>query len=232
MKWIKKWINKKNKSNKMLSEEKLINYKQNFTGQSFQWIRTNRPELLGKVVKCRDIQVKGNSAFAVFDDGSSIDINKLNSDLLMISGDMKPLSKDEVASIYPQSRPSNPQPQSSGVTSQTVVEPKPETVQNKNQPKPEVPNPFEMFNSDKTDLNIKISINLPDKKLLKLMYNNAENKDEFLNQLSEYVYSSINNNVVKDSLSAMLVSPSSRKPVVKEKKETPEIKLTEVKDGE
>lgn len=213
-----------------MTEEKLISYKQNFTGQSFQWIRTQRPELLGKVVKCRDIQVKGKSAYAIFDDGSSIEVAKLNNDLLMISGDMKPLTKDEVSSIYPQ--PSTKPPiQSSGVISETIVEPaeKPEVKKEVTSDKKEVPNPFEMFNSDKTELNIKVGINLPDKKLLKLMFNNAENKDEFLNQLSDYVYSTINNKVVKDSLSAMLIS-SARKKTTSVKEEKSEIKLTEVKN--
>ncbi len=218
----------------MITEEKLISYKQNFTGQSFQWIRTQRPELLGKVVKCRDIQTKGKSAYAIFDDGSSIEVDKLNNDLLMISGDMKPLTKDEVSSIYPQ--PSiKPPVQSSGVVSETIVglaekpEVKKEVKKEVTSDKKEVPNPFEMFNSDKTELNIKVGINLPDKKLLKLMFNNAENKDEFLNQLSDYVYSTINNKVVKDSLSAMLIS-SSRKKTALAKEEKSEIKLTEVKD--
>lgn len=212
----------------MISEEQLISYKQNFTGQSFQWIRTNRPELLGKVVKCRDIQPKGSMVMAVFDDGSSIDVKKLNSDLLMIMGDMKPLSKDEVASIYPQSTPKIGS-ESSGVNNQTIVE---ESRPNPAPQKTEVPNPFEMFNSDKTQLNIKMSINLPDKKLLKLMYNNAENKDEFLNQLSDYVYASINNNVVKDSLSSMLITSAGKKNVTRKNDISNEIKLTEIKDDE
>ena len=92
-------ITGKNNEEDMISEEKLINYKQNFTGQQFQWIKTNRPELIGKVVKCRDIQAQGNKLVAIFDDGSSISADNLNKDLMMIHGDSQPMSKEEVQSL-------------------------------------------------------------------------------------------------------------------------------------
>ena len=81
-------------------ENKLISLMENFSGSKFQWIKTDRPELLGKVVTCRNIEPRGNKFFAVFDDGSSVDTANLNRSLLMIHGDMQPLSKAEVESIY------------------------------------------------------------------------------------------------------------------------------------
>lgn len=218
---IKKMFNKNN-SNTMISEQQLISYKQNFTGQKFQWIKTVRPELIGKVVTCRDITHEG---IVVFDDGSKTTATDLNRNLMMIHGDVKPLSKDEVAGINPQAN--------------KKIKPKVESSLNKETNTPiskDIPskladppksNPFEMFNSDETDLTLKLRIKLPDKKLLKLMYNNAENKEEFLDQLSKYVHSLINNKVVSGSLKSML----NPKPATKKiKKEYSEITITEVDD--
>ena len=86
-------------------ENKLISLMENFSGAKFQWIKTNRPELLGKVVTCRNIEPKGDRFFAIFDDGSSVDTSQLNTSLLMIHGDMQPLTKAEVESISGPKRP-------------------------------------------------------------------------------------------------------------------------------
>lgn len=219
--WIKN-IFKKNKT-EMLTEEKLISYKQNFTGQQFQWIKTDRPELIGKVVKCRDVRPDG---IVIFDDGSMIQANLLNSNLMMIHGDMQPLSKDEVARI-------SPPPVQKKVTL-TPPEPVTEAVQTTSpapaaQPVQSAPvqdkNPFEMFDSDEIDLSLKLKVKMPDKKLLKLMYNNAADKEVFLDQLSNYVTSMINNTVVSESLRLMLDPKSTTSKSVKP---TDEVKLTEV----
>jgi hypothetical protein len=249
MKWIKNLIlrNKKNKE-EMMTEEQLISYKQNFTGQRFQWIKTDRPELVGKIVKCRDVQHQGRSAIAVFEDGSKIDIKLLNKNLLMITGDMQPLSKQEAMSIGGANRPSQQAPletppSGSGPIKipdelkeyQTKNEP-PKKNLSKPQSEPQRPsepakNPFEMFNSEETEIVLKMNVKIPDKKLLKLMYSNAENKEEFVDQLAAYIYSLINNNTVVDSLESIFVSkPKSRARVVHKKSDTEDIKLTEVDD--
>lgn len=220
LKWIKNKLKKNN--NKMVSEEKLINYKQNFMGVKFQWIKPIDPTLLGKVVICRDILFKGNNVYAVFDDKSQVLVSKINSDLLMIHGEMQSLTKEEVNSIYGSKRTSG-----SINTEPTKIETEP-TANVDIAPKTTVmapaDNPFKMFNSDESDLLIKVKINLPDKKLLKLMYNNAEDKQKFLNQLSNFVLSMINNKVVQESLSSILET----KPVTKKK--VANIKLIEIDD--
>lgn len=244
-KWIKDLVQtiKKNK-NAMISEDQLISYKQNFTGQKFQWIKTNRPELLGKIVRCRDVQPTGNSAVAIFEDGSNIDVKRLNSDLMMIFGDVQPLSREEVESISGRSTPppvqsnvnqpgsgpieipdelkayQTPPAQKPVQPSQATVTPNPETVKN----------PFEMFNSDYTELILKMNVKIPDKKLLKMMYSNAENKEEFLNQLASYIYSLINNNTVMESLESIFVAAKAKSSASKSESTTEDIKLTEVDD--
>jgi hypothetical protein len=253
MKLIKSLIQKIKKNKvKMISEEKLINYKQNFTGQTFQWVKTDRPELMGKIVKCRDIQPFGNSALAIFEDGSKIDVKQLNSNLMMIVGDMQPLSREEVrslspgASAQPKSSQNTPPPPPTSPTGSGPIEipdelkeyqtpkekqpqakPAPSSDGASSEPKVVSKNPFEMFNSDYSDLNLKMSVKIPDKKLLKLMYSNAENKDEFMEQLSEYIYSMINNKVVRESLESILVTKTRPK---KTKEKSEDIKLTEVDD--
>ena len=54
-KWAQSLLQKNKKD--MLTEEELISYQQNFAGQTFQWIKTDRPELKGKLVKVRDIDL-------------------------------------------------------------------------------------------------------------------------------------------------------------------------------
>lgn len=211
----------------MFDQDRLISYKQNFTGQSFQWVKTDRPELIGKVVRCRDVEPFGNMIMAVFDDGSRLDASKINTHMLMLHGDMKPLSKDEVESIYgARNQIKQPQP-----TSEPAQKPQPQvTVSSKSEPAPsqnkEVrPNMFEMFNSDTISLPLSLNIKLPNKKLLKMMYDSSENKEKFISELSEYINSMINKEVISESVKGMLGAP-------KKKQETHSpVKFTEV-DGD
>ena len=224
------WRNwfKKNKKDQM-NTEKLISLKENFTGQKFQWIKTPRPELLGKVVKCRDVDFGPGGTFIVmFDDGSKIDSARLNSDLLMIHGDMQPLTKDEVVSIYSVKAPKLE------VTQKPPIEPIQEkkaspgpTLHSIPQVEPARPttNMFEMFNSDETTVSISVKVKLPDRKLLKMMYSNAENKEKFLTELAEYLHSKINKNIIKDSMQGVL------DPVPPKKEVRPVINLREVNES-
>ena len=231
--WIKK-LTKKNKTD-MLTEEQLMNYQQNFSGQSFQWIKTDRPELMGKVVKVRDIDMNGT---VVFDDGSKVLARELNNKLMMITGDMQPLSKDEVRSIgspiTPNARPATQLANGETSAASVPVEPTPRASKAAPfdqviAPKVTVINPFSMFNSDEIEVSLKLKIKMPDKKLLKMMYANAEDKEAFLDQLSKYVNSEINNTVVLDSIKSMLDPKSTTKKAV-ETSPVDEVQLTEVND--
>lgn len=199
-----------------MNEEKLISLMENFTGQKFQWIKTNRPELLGKVVTCRNIEPRGDRFFAQFDDGSTIDTAQLNSNLLMISGDMHPLTKAEVEAISgprrPTSSPSQQRQSAAQPVAQPIQQPMGEQVANR-PPVSTVPkaNMFDMFSSENSQISLSLLVKLPDKKLLKLMYTNAEDKEKFLEELSEYVFREINKTVVKDAVSSIVVPPGQTK---------------------
>lgn len=238
------------KNNKKMDTERLINLKENFTGQSFQWVKTKDENLLGKVVKCKDIQPKGRSFIAIFNDGSSIPTDNLNRNLMMITEGMQPLSKSEVRAI---AGPPTPAPNSSNSVGPMGDGPIsiPKELQdfktppvNPSSQKQAPPlnsqstistsasssssNMFSMFNTEDTSLNIAFSIKLPSKKLLKMMYQNADDKQKFLTDLSEYVHVRINKDIVKNSLEKILV-PTSKKTKPESQDET-EITATEVNE--
>lgn len=189
-------------------ENKLISLMENFSGAKFQWIKTNRPELLGKVVTCRNIEPRGDRFFALFDDGSTIDTAQLNTSLLMIHGDMQPLSRAEVESIAGPKRPAPTQVAGGGILqhpSPTSPNGAPQTKQHIPVAQPAATNMFEMFNSEESQIDLKVSIKLPDQDFLKMMYANAKDKETFLSELSDYVFKVINKQVVQDSISSMVV---------------------------
>ena len=233
LEWIKQLL--KNNKKKMISEEQLISYQQNFSGQKFQWIKTDRPELIGKVVTVRDIQVQGNQVMAIFDNKSQCNIKDINNRLMMLQGDTQPLSKAEVESIHKprvvsEGIPSVKLPngeRSTAVPPKTADTPTPAPVSPVTPTTPVV-NPFAMFNSDITDLTLKLKIKMPDKKLLKMMYNNAEDKEVFLDELAKYVDSMINNKVVYDSMKLILDPKSTKKST---KAPVGDITLTEVEEN-
>ena len=203
-----------------MDENKLISLMENFTGQKFQWIKTNKLDLLGKVVTCRNIEPRGDRFYALFDDGSTVDTAQLNSSLIMIHGDMQPLSKAEVESIAGPRRPApvpNPasQPiQNTGPINTTTTSASPIEHPKHIQPQQPASNMFDMFSSESSQINLALSVKLPDKKLLKMMYASADDKNKFLDQLSEYVFREINKQVVKESISNLVVTPA---PIKKEK---------------
>ncbi len=210
-----------------MNTEKLISLKENFTGQKFQWVKTDRPELLGKVVKCKDVEPMSDGRFfIIFDDLSKIESTKLNSNLMMIHGDMQPLSKDEVNSIYGV-RPKVAQPSPTQQVQQ--VQPTKSaftySTQQPIEPEHRKPNMFSMFNSEETQMSLTVNVKMPDRKLLKLMYTNAEDKDKFISELADHLHSIINKEVIKESVQTIL-SPTSIKKEIK-----PIINLREVNES-
>ena len=209
-------------------ENKLISLMENFSGAKFQWIKTNRPELLGKLVTCRTIEPRGNGFYAIFDDGSSVETSQLNTSLLMLHGDMEPLTKAEVESIAGPKRPlTPPRPVSPGPIGANGPGPDPishpHNVQQQAQPQPAASNMFEMFNSEERNIDLQIVISLPEQDFLRMMYSNAKDKDKFLGELSDYVFRAINKTVVQSSISAMVVPQQP-----KQKKTGPTVNITEI----
>ncbi len=191
-----------------MNQEKLFSLKENFTGQRFQWIKTQDPNLVGKVVKCRDVDVSGGKYIIIFDDGSRIDSDFLNRNLMMIHGETQPLTRDEVVSLNGPTLPKTPPIVNTGINQSTtpILEKTVLTEPARHFEKKQ--NMFTLFNVEESILNLKLSIKLPEKKLLKMMYNSAEDKQEFMSQLAEYLSTKINKSVITESVKQILETPA------------------------
>ena len=201
-------------------ENKLISLMENFSGAKFQWIKTNRPELLGKLVTCRTIEPRGNGFYAIFDDGSSVETSQLNTSLLMLHGDMEPLTRAEVESI---SGPKRPLTSPTNTSAGHDVTSRPDSIVHPQNVQPAASNMFEMFNSEERNIDLQIVISLPEQDFLRMMYSNAKDKDKFLGELSDYVFRAINKTVVQSSITTMVVPQPP-----KQKKTGPIVNITEI----
>lgn len=183
----------------------LIAIKSSFQANEFQWIKTNDPAKVGKVVTVRDVVPGRNGRFvAILSDGTQLDTDLVSSDLMMITDDQQPLSMAEIRSINYVPSLSEEQAVSPDIPAEfadmiTQTPPvRPETQAKPAEAKVSVDpgDLFGMFSLEDTDLNLSVKLKLPSKNLLKMMYTNAKNKDEFLTKLSNY----INNSVTVDSI--------------------------------
>jgi len=195
--------------------ETLVAIKNSFQGQNFQWIKTKDRAKLAKVVRVVDV-VPGNRGgfFAELSDGSRIPTDLLTSDLMMLMDDQQPLSMSEVLSInYVPSLNESEEPIRVAdvipaefreeIASQPIARPIPQTK------KPNVPSAeptsdpgdlFGMFSLEETALSLSISLKLPAKNLLKMMYSNSQNKEEFLDKLATYINSNVTTGSIKESM--------------------------------
>lgn len=216
-------ILKKNKD-KMSNIDTLMSLKNSYQGVTFQWVKPlkNTPNVLGTVVTVTDIKSKllPNRKYAydaVLSDGISISIEDLNSNLMMIHGEQSPLTKDEIYSInigagldvaqLKESLPNDLQNYSTLLNTPTpeidyTQTPADQSIiavessQEEDNDMVDVTDLFGMFTLDDTNLNLTVNIKLPAKNLLRMMYNNSQDQDEFISKLSAY----INKNITLDAI--------------------------------
>lgn len=189
----------------------LIAIKTSFQSNKFQWIKTNDPNKVGKIVEVRDVAPGRNGRFvALLSDGSQLDTDMVSSNLMMLTDDQQPMSIDEIRSInYIPSlsedvrvAPEIPAEFATEIKQQQPAQPQvqPPPVVQASQAKDVITvdpgDLFGMFSLEDTELNLSVKIKLPSKSLLKMMYTNSKNKEEFLTKLSNY----INNNVTVDAI--------------------------------
>jgi hypothetical protein len=130
----------------------------------------------------------------------------------MITGDMTPLTKAEVEAISGPRRPITNLTQQRQAAAQPIANHQPiQPISQPAQPTAPKSNMFDMFSSENSQISLSLLVKLPDKKLLKLMYNNAEDKEKFLEELSEYVFREINKTVVKEAVSSIVIPPGQTK---------------------
>jgi hypothetical protein len=187
--------------------EELMAIKNTFQGNKLQWIKTQDRSKMGKIVSVVEIEPGNRGKYiAQLSDGSRIDTDRLSSDLMMLMDDQPALSMAEIQSInyIPSLSDSN------GIAPGIPDEFKNDLI-NAAKEKPPVPAPipttlvdagdlFGMFALEDTELALTVSIKLPSKNLLKMMYTNSQDKEQFLNRLSMYINNSVTTNSIKDSL--------------------------------
>jgi len=191
--------------------EELMAIKNTFQGNKLQWIKTQDRSKMGKIVSVVEIEPGNRGKYiAQLSDGSRIDTDRLSSDLMMLMDDQPALSMAEIQSInyIPSLSEAN------GIAPGIPDEFKNDLI-NAAKEKPPVPTTipapipttlvdagdlFGMFALEDTELALTISIKLPSKNLLKMMYTNSQDKEQFLNRLSMYINNSVTTNSIKDSL--------------------------------
>ena len=196
----------------------LVAIKSSYQSNDFQWIKTTDRTKLGKVVQVRDVMPSRNGRFmAVLSDGTQLDTDRVSSDLMMVTEDQQPMSMAEIQSInYIPSLNEDFK-----VTEEIPAEFRSEIIAPKQIAQPAQPaqlkvstdpgDLFGMFSLEDTDLALSVKIKLPSKNLLKMMYSNSKNKEEFLTKLSDY----INNNVTADSIKRTMKKMLSTTPTKK-----------------
>lgn len=204
--------------------DELASIKNRFHGNSFQWVKTKDKNKLGKVVTVVDVEfgkrintptgVK-QKYVATLSDGSNIDTELLNSDLMMILSDQSPMTLAEVLSIneeplinFEEVKAALPSDLKELSTLQNI-QPRP-PFQEKENPQKIIPsnstsavqptNLFGMFTLEEVALSLVVSVKLPTKSLLKMMYSNSQNKEDFIDKLSEYINNSIDRETIKKSV--------------------------------
>ena len=187
--------------------EELMAIKNTFQGNKLQWIKTQDRSKMGKIVSVVEIEPGNRGKYiAQLSDGSRIDTDRLSSDLMMLMDDQPALSMAEIQSInyIPSLSDAN------GIAPGIPDEFKNDLI-NAAKEKPPLPAPipttlvdagdlFGMFALEDTELALTVSIKLPSKNLLKMMYTNSQDKEQFLNRLSMYINNSVTTNSIKDSL--------------------------------
>jgi hypothetical protein len=209
----------------------LIAVKSSFQSNKFQWIKTNDPNKMGKVVEVRDVVPGRNGRFiALLSDGSQIDTDMVSSNLMMLTDGQDPLSFDEIRSInyipslseevkvssdiptefVDEIKAQAPQPILSGQPAQIVQAP------SKFQLDVDPGDLFGMFSLEDTDLNLSVRIKLPSKTLLKMMYQNSKNKEEFLTKLSNYINNNVTVDAIKKTMKKALAGDTKKKTITNE----------------
>jgi hypothetical protein len=201
----------------------LMAVKDSFQNQNFQWVKTKDRSKLGKVVKVTDIAPGRNGYVAQLSDGSTIPTDRLTSDLLMLMDEQPALSMEEIMSINYVPGLSDAEIQVADTIpadfkQEILSQPKPQVQIEQASPQVQVRTTnsepgdlFGMFSLEETDLSLIVSVKLPAKNLLKMMYSNSQDQEQFLNRLAGYINNSVTPDSIKDSLRKSLGQDKKKK---------------------
>lgn len=194
--------------------ERLSNYKNLYQGQKFQWIKGYPQGQAGTVSTVIDIEFTRNQIVALFENNNRVTIEQLNSCFQMVTNDMPPLSVSEVLSInedpglseeiaaqIAEVKPKvDPRAGLQESTPVQILAPNAQTATVVQQPQVEASSIFGMFSLNPTKLKMDIEVKLPAMNLLKAMYSESANKEEFLQKVSQYVHQNITADSVRDAV--------------------------------
>lgn len=186
----------------------LITLKNSLSENDLQWVKTTDQSKIGKIVRVVDvIPLTNNKFIAVLSDGTRLDTDEVHAKLMMVTEDQPPLTMLELYSINEYTAfidPTNtevdsPTSQSSQLiqTNSTGHQIHPNTINKHTEPS----SIFGLFELHNTLLKLSVTLNMPSTDVLKVMYINSKNKDEFISGLSDYVYQ----NITKESISQSII---------------------------
>jgi len=188
----------------------IMSLKNSFQNQKFQLVKGAPSTRLGKVFEVMDVNQNRSGFYVELNDGTKLSVDTLNSDYMMLMDEQQPLTAVEIQSInidsYPISNTVNPPEITDfGITSTSTA---PVTKSIGSEPTRQTASSttdlFGMFSLEETQLNISIKVNLPNKNLLKVMYQNSQNQLDFVNKLSSHINNSVTADSIKESLWKML----------------------------
>lgn len=211
---MKKLINKIKKALGM-DIDAIMSLKNSFQNQKFQLVKGPITPRLGKVFEVMDINQTRAGFYAELNDGTKLSIDSLNSDYMMLLDEQPPLSMIEIQSIntdnYQQISAVNPTEISPDLAipdelkAAIIMPAKPEAIAKPVQPVvASTADLFGMFALEETQLSIAVKVKLPNKSLLKAMYQNSQNQSDFIDKLSSHINNSVTADSIKDSLWKML----------------------------
>ena len=189
-------------------------YKSQYLGKSYQWTRPINNEAVGDVVRIVDVKMRGDMVIAVFNAGTPVNIDLINNHLQPYSG-MDPAMPPPVSEMPGQQNPipipedlkqyeSLNQQQQQPANAISFSSPQQQQVQPTMPPVKKKSELFALFQSEEKNINIPLRIKMPDIALVKMMYNNAADKDKFLGELAEYIIDGITVETAKEAMSTIL----------------------------
>lgn len=224
MKWLKKLFNRNMYNDQII--ERLMTYKSMYQGNKFQWVKDYPPGMAAAVASVLDIEPgRGDQIMVLLSNNHRVTIEQLNSSFQMVSEEMPALSVAEVMSI-------NDDPGLSPEIQQAVAEVKPKVdpregltesksyvpAQTDDSAKLQVPGPvinptniFGMFSLNPTKLRMDIEVKLPAMNLMKAMYAESADKEDFLQKVAQYVHQTITVDSVRDAVLTKLGPIKSQK---------------------
>lgn len=206
-KFKKKFGNMNNQNDAMIQR-----YKKQYFGKMYKWSRPINGEEVGDIVRVVDVKQKGDMVMLVFNSGSPLNLNLIDSYMqpcadeqpepsmyaneMMNEGGGIAIPEELKEYVTPKISFSAPEVQAGRAPNQAMQQPVFAEKKKSDM--------FALFQSEEKDINLPLKIKMPDIALVKMMYNNAADKDTFIAELAEYVISGISLDIMKTAMSNIL----------------------------